>query len=49
MRILPKHYNKLALKRNSTMTENSKYYIFEEPATRLVENQHILLMHKAVT
>lgn len=40
MRILPKHYNKLALKRNSTMTENSKYYTFEEPATRLIENQH---------
>ena len=40
MRILPKHYNKLALKRNTTMTENSKYCSFEEPATRLIENQH---------
>ena len=36
MRILPKRYNKLALKRNTTMTENSKYCTFEEPATRLV-------------
>ena len=40
MRILPKHYNKLALRGNTTMTENSKYCTFEEPATRLIENQH---------
>ena len=40
MRILPKHNNKLALKKNTMMTENSKYCTFEEPATRLIENQH---------